>query len=214
MTAPNPERLPWGVSLTWLFTSRAGHPVRDGAGRLLSGVEYCRYAPSSRRVSRASRAGKSVKPCGRHATSTSSPVPPDDTTPDRVRLDVWLDVACLFKTRSEAQRACRGGKVDVNDQRAKPHRTIQNGDRVSIARPSSRKQQVVVRYLATHHIPKAAARTLYDDVTPPPTAAEIEVRRLGGAPGGPRRQGSGRTLTDAPRPDTRQRRELRRLKGR
>ena len=33
---------------------------------------------------------------------------------DAVRLDVWLDVACLFRTRSEAQNACRGGKVTVN----------------------------------------------------------------------------------------------------
>ena len=31
-----------------------------------------------------------------------------------VRIDIWLDVACLFKTRSEAQRACKGGKVDLN----------------------------------------------------------------------------------------------------
>ena len=28
-----------------------------------------------------------------------------------LRLDVWLDVACLCKTRSEAQRAVKGGKV-------------------------------------------------------------------------------------------------------
>ena len=31
---------------------------------------------------------------------------------DDVRLDVWLDVACVFRTRSEAQKACRGGKVE------------------------------------------------------------------------------------------------------
>ena len=31
-----------------------------------------------------------------------------------VRLDIWLDVACLFKTRSEAQKACKLGKVTVN----------------------------------------------------------------------------------------------------
>ena len=45
-----------------------------------------------------------------------------------VRLDVWLDVTCLFKTRSEAQKACRGGKVDVNGQAAKPHRELKPGD--------------------------------------------------------------------------------------
>jgi ribosome-associated heat shock protein Hsp15 len=140
-------------------------------------------------------------------------VPPEDTTTeedttiDPVRLDVWLDVACLFKTRSAAQRACRGGKVDVNDQRAKPHRTVRCGDRVSITRPRYLTQQVVVLSLPTRHVPKATAKTLYDDVTPPPTPAELEFRRLGIAPASPRR-----TSTDAA-PDKRQRRELRRLKG-
>ena len=43
---------------------------------------------------------------------------------ETVRLDVWLDVACLFKTRSEAQRACKLGKVRVNDAVDKPHREI------------------------------------------------------------------------------------------
>ncbi len=47
---------------------------------------------------------------------------------DSVRLDVWLDVACLFKTRSEAQKACNGGKVDVNGQKAKPHRLLRVDD--------------------------------------------------------------------------------------
>ena len=49
---------------------------------------------------------------------------PVENTSDPVRLDIWLDVACLFKTRSEAQRACKGGKVEVNGQSAKPHREI------------------------------------------------------------------------------------------
>ena len=130
-----------------------------------------------------------------------------------VPLDVWLDVACLFKTRSEAQLACRGGKVDVNDRRGKPHRTIQGGDRLAITRPNGQKQHVVVRSLAAQHVPKATARGLYDDVTPPPTAAELEFRRFGGWPGSPRRRGLGRTAVDTT-PNTRQRRELRKLKGR
>lgn len=142
-------------------------------------------------------------------------MPPEDAATDRARLDVWLDVACLFKTRSEAQRACRGGKVDVNDQRAKPHRTVQGGDRISITRPNGRKQRVVVRSLATVHVAKAIARTLYDDVTPAPTAAELELLRLGGLSGGPRRRGTGSTATKLSlRPDKRQRRALRQLKQR
>ena len=45
-----------------------------------------------------------------------------------MRVDLWLDVACLFKTRSEAQRACGGGKVDVNGASAKAHRDKKWGE--------------------------------------------------------------------------------------
>ncbi len=125
-----------------------------------------------------------------------------------VRLDVWLDVACLFKTRSEAQKACTGGKVEVNRQAGKPHRNVHVGDELRITRPHGRRQLVVVRALADRHIPKAAARELYEDRTPPPTPEEREMmdldrafRRSFGAP--PPRS-----------PDKRERRALRKLKGR
>jgi ribosome-associated heat shock protein Hsp15 len=108
----------------------------------------------------------------------SSPSSESSSAPDRVRLDIWLDVACLFKTRSEAQRACNGGKVDVNDQRAKPHRELRIGETLTISRPQGVKQKVVVRGLAENHIPKAQARELYEDVTPPPTPEEQAFRDL------------------------------------
>jgi ribosome-associated heat shock protein Hsp15 len=123
-----------------------------------------------------------------------------------VRLDVWLDVACLCKTRSEAQRACRGGKVDVNGQSAKPHRLLHVGDLIEITRPHGRRQRVVVRTLADAHVPKAQARLLYEDTTPPPSPEErelIELLRLAG----PRR-----TPGPPVSPDRRERRRLRRLK--
>jgi ribosome-associated heat shock protein Hsp15 len=91
---------------------------------------------------------------------------------ETVRLDIWLDVACLFKTRSEAQQACKGGKVDVNGRSAKPHREVKAGDVVEITRALGRKQRVVVRAVFEQHIPKAQARSLYDDTTPPPTPEE------------------------------------------
>ena len=97
---------------------------------------------------------------------------------DTVRLDVWLDVACLFKTRSEAQRACSGGKVDVNGQKAKPHRLLRVDDVIEITRGHGRSQRVRVRTLAEQHVPKAEARELYEDLTPKPTPEEVEMRRL------------------------------------
>lgn len=125
--------------------------------------------------------------------------------PGGVRLDVWLDVACLFKTRSEAQKAVRGGKVAANGQPVRPNRRLRVGDELEISRPFGRKQRVRVVKLAERHVAKAAARLLYEDLTPPPTPEEIEARRL---------ERMYRAAMTPPRaPDKRERRALRRLKG-
>jgi ribosome-associated heat shock protein Hsp15 len=123
---------------------------------------------------------------------------------DGVRLDVWLDVACLFKTRSEAKRACEGGKVAVNDQTAKPNRILREGDRLRINRPFSRHQDVVVRIVIDDHVKKSEAKALYDDVTPRPTAEEVEMRRV--------ERAYRAAAQAAGTPDRRQRRQLRRIK--
>ena len=130
----------------------------------------------------------------------------EDDGADPVRLDIWLDVACLFKTRSEAQQACKSVKVDVNGQSARPNRLLRVGDEMTIGRPFGRKQRVKVRGLAVRHVAKADARKLYEDLTPPPTPEEIETRRL---------ERLFRLAATPPRaPDKRQRRALRELKGR
>jgi ribosome-associated heat shock protein Hsp15 len=123
---------------------------------------------------------------------------------DSVRLDVWLDVACLFRTRSEAQKACKLGRLEVNGQPAKPHRLLHAGDKLEIRRPYGRVQTIVVKVLADRHVPKADARQLYEDQTPPPDPAQIENRRL---------ERIHRALMTPPRaPDKRERRAMRRLK--
>jgi ribosome-associated heat shock protein Hsp15 len=100
----------------------------------------------------------------------------DDEERSQVRLDVWLDVACLFKTRSEAQKACKGGKIDVNGQRAKSNRPMRVGDRLEISRPYGRKQRLAVRALTSRHVARTEARLLYEDLTPAPTPEEIDLR--------------------------------------
>lgn len=102
----------------------------------------------------------------------------EDDAPTTGRIDQWLDIACLFKTRSEAQTACKGGKVEVNRQNARPNRMLRLGDEVRITRAAGRRQTVVVRGFAARHVPKAQARALYEDLTPPPTPEELETRRL------------------------------------
>ena len=121
-----------------------------------------------------------------------------------VRLDTWLDVACLFKTRSEASKACKLNKVIINGVAAKPHRDVRVGDELEIHRPMGRKQLVTVLAVADSHVSKAEARLLYDDRTPKPTPEEIEVRRL--------ERLYRAAATPPTRPDRDMRRTLRRLK--
>jgi ribosome-associated heat shock protein Hsp15 len=121
-----------------------------------------------------------------------------------MRLDVWLDIACLFKTRSEAKRACEGGKVEANGEPAKPNRAVREGDRLRISRGFGRHQDVVVRILIDQHVKKTEAKALYDDVTPPPSPEEVEMRRADRA--------YRAAAQAAGTPDRRRRREIRRFK--
>ena len=123
--------------------------------------------------------------------------------PPSSRLDLWLDVACLFKTRSEAQTAIRGGKVEVNGQATKPHKLVKMGDEIRISRGGGRKQILIVQGVAEVHVPKAEARKLYQDRTPPPTQDELDRRAF--------ERAYPRPLTA---PNRRDQRALRRLKGR
>ncbi|MGE0449464.1 MAG: RNA-binding S4 domain-containing protein [Vicinamibacterales bacterium] len=121
-----------------------------------------------------------------------------------VRLDVWLDVACVFRTRSEAQKAIRTGKIAVNGQPAKPHRTIRAGDELTIGRPFGRRQTIVVTTVGERHVAKAEARRMYEDRTPALTPEEIELRRA--------ERLYRAAVTPPTTPDRRARRALRKLK--
>lgn len=121
-----------------------------------------------------------------------------------VRLDVWLDVACLYKTRSEAKQACVLGKVEVNGDRAKPHRVVKPGDDVIIQRPFGRKQTLKVVAVADRSLPKAEARALFEDLTPPVSLEEKELRRA---------EQAYRAAAAAAGSDRRARRDIRRKKG-
>ncbi len=123
-----------------------------------------------------------------------------------VRLDIWLDVACIFKSRSQAQAACKKGQVDVNGDHGKPHRAVHPGDEIKIALPGGRKRTIEVVELEFTNVPRARARELYIDHTPPPSAEEIELRKMQRLSMPPRRsRGMGA-------PKKQERRRLRRLK--
>ena len=89
---------------------------------------------------------------GRTATATADGGP--------VRLDKWLWAARFFKTRGLAREAVAGGKVHLNEQRVKPSRPVQVGDRIDVTRGPYR-YEVVVRALSARRGPARQAAMLY-----------------------------------------------------
>jgi ribosome-associated heat shock protein Hsp15 len=121
-----------------------------------------------------------------------------DATGTALRVDKWLWAARFFKTRSLATGACAGGKVDVNEEAAKPARLVRAGDLVKVTLARGRRRIVKVVSLDDRRGPATTAHNLYEDLTPP------EPPRARQAPPPYREPGAGR-------PTKRERREVDRL---
>ena len=91
-----------------------------------------------------------------------------------VRLDKWLWAARFFKSRTLAAAACDGGKVYVNEHRAKPSRPVRAGDGLHITLPRG-KRIVRIAVLSEKRGPGAQAVLLYEDLTPPPPPKEERI---------------------------------------
>jgi ribosome-associated heat shock protein Hsp15 len=117
------------------------------------------------------------------------------TPPDAIRVDRWLWAARMFKTRSLAADACDGGKVDVNEQTAKPAKLLRPGDVLRVTRAEDRRVLRVVA-ISDRRGPAPVARTLYEDLTPPAPPRERRVRPVYRAPGAGRPTKRERRLLD------------------
>ncbi len=49
-----------------------------------------------------------------------------------IRLDKWLKIARIIKTRTQATEACDQGRIKLNNQAAKPAKMVKIGDTVSV----------------------------------------------------------------------------------
>jgi ribosome-associated heat shock protein Hsp15 len=114
------------------------------------------------------------------------------------RLDKWLWAARFYKTRPLATAAIKGGKIEVEGQRAKPGRPIRPGARLTINKESL-SWEIQVLALASQRRPAAEAILLYqEDEHSRQRRQELARER--------REQG---TLADRPgRPTKRDRRQL------
>ncbi len=85
-----------------------------------------------------------------------------DQEDNKTRLDKWLWAARFFKTRSLSAEAIAGGKIRLNENRAKPGKQVNIGDEIRI-RLGIYEYTVVVRGLSSRRGPAAQAGLLYEE---------------------------------------------------
>jgi|LauGreDrversion4_2_1035121.scaffolds.fasta_scaffold21029_3 ribosome-associated heat shock protein Hsp15 len=120
-----------------------------------------------------------------------------------VRLDKWLWAARFFKTRSMAHEAIEGGKVYVDNIRAKPSRSVSIGDEMIITTQRGRFQ-IVVEQVSSQRGSGAIASKMYRETDESKKQREelAEMHRLA------------QNAAPDERPNSQDRRLLRRIKER
>ena len=81
---------------------------------------------------------------------------------ETIRLDKWLWTARFFKTRKLAAEAISGGKVHVNNQRAKPGKDVKPGTLLSISKDGLRWDITIIA-LSNQRRPAKEAVLLYEE---------------------------------------------------
>jgi len=130
------------------------------------------------------------------------PLPPADSDLE-VRLDKWLQVARMFKTRTKATDACNRGQVRIDGNDAKPHKRVSIGDRIEVDK-GDWTRILEVKVLRDKPVPKAKAADLYEDHSPPKPQLDPLEKLMRQAPVR-RERGSGR-------PTKKERREIERFR--
>jgi ribosome-associated heat shock protein Hsp15 len=119
---------------------------------------------------------------------------------ETTRIDRWLWAVRVYKTRSDATRACTGGHVEVDGRTVKPAHKVRVGDRVH-ARVGDRERIVEVAQVIEKRVGAAIAAECFVDHSAPPPERPLQAMF------GQRERGAGR-------PTKRERRQIDRELGR
>ena len=104
------------------------------------------------------------------------------TSGDRQRVDKWLWFARVTRTRTAAQALAVSGQVRVNREKiASASRAVGVGDVLTIV-AGPRIRVLKVAAIGLRRGPSTEAQTLFEDLSPPPAAPEIQPVRGGARP--------------------------------
>ncbi len=95
---------------------------------------------------------------------------------DKLRIDKWLWAARFYKTGSLATDEIHKGRIEVNQQVAKPAREIKVGDTVAMRR-EGQVRTVLVLALSDVRGPAPQAQLLYEETPESVKAREDHAQR-------------------------------------
>jgi ribosome-associated heat shock protein Hsp15 len=78
------------------------------------------------------------------------------------RLDKWLKIALIFKSRSKATTACEERRVKVNGDVVKPSKMIKVGDELTVKKHAKKFIKFTINVLSAKNIPAKEAREMYE----------------------------------------------------
>ena len=84
---------------------------------------------------------------------------------ESVRIDKWLWAVRVFKTRSQAAAACKGGRVKIDGQAIKASREIKEGDEIEVSLGGMIKS-VRVKALLQNRVGAKLVPDFMEDLTP------------------------------------------------
>ena len=90
-----------------------------------------------------------------------------------VRMDKWRWAARLFKTRSLAADAIKGGKVKIDGNPVKPSREVKEGDIIQVQIEQLHKV-VQVKTVIKNRVSAKQVPEVYNDLTPKEEYERIE----------------------------------------
>ena len=90
-----------------------------------------------------------------------------------IRIDKWLWAARLFKTRSLAADAIKGGKVKIDGNPVKPSREVKEGDVIQVQIEQLHKV-VEVKTVIKNRVSAKQVPEVYNDLTPKEEYERIE----------------------------------------
>ncbi len=93
-----------------------------------------------------------------------------------IRVDKWLWAARVFKTRTMAGEACRGGKVKIDEATVKASRELKEGEIITVKLDQLTKT-IQVKSLIKNRVAAKLLEGVYVDLTPDEEYERLQLMR-------------------------------------